>query len=201
MRVRVFLALGFLAVLLAMPASLRADSCTSASNLVANCSFGTGDLTDWTVTTAPSGSDIGVIGNGGYNNDNVAYFGASDYMYDTISQTLTTTASQSYTVSFWLQDSQGDGPDSDTDFQALWNGTSLLDQYTTSSIVEYSFTVTGTGSDTLAFEGYNNSEGLYYLSDISVTAGTATPVPEPSNLWLLGSGLAGLTGMLRRRLV
>jgi len=211
MRAKIFLAFGFLAAVAALPTTLRADNCTGGGNLVQNCSFSSYSygpapnyyLTapDWNITYALSGSLIWVDTTGsGYNGDNAAVFGASDYEYDTIAQTLTTTPSQTYTLAFWLINANSAGYGSD--FQALWNGTQFLDQTTyTNGIVEFTFTVTGTGSDTLTFEGYNTADS-YYLSDISVTANESpNPIPEPSSLWLLGSGLAGLAGMLRRRFV
>jgi hypothetical protein len=202
MRAKILIALGCLTAALALPTALRADSCTSAGNLVANCSFGTGDFTDWNATSLSNFNNFYVDTSGSYSNngDYAAAFGSVTNAYDTISQLLSTTSGASYTLSFWLYDVQGDGLGSDTDFQALWNGTSLLDQFTTDSgAVQYTFAVTGTGNDTLLFEGYN-APSYYYLSDVSVTAGAPNPVPEPSSFWLLGSGLAGLSGMLRRRL-
>jgi hypothetical protein len=204
MRAKVFMALGCLAATLALSMALRADTCTGGGNLVANCSFGTGDFTDWNVTTAIVGSDFGIQGpgyNGGSNPYNTANFGATHNEYDMISQTLSTTPGNAYTLTFSLWNIYGEGPGSNTDFQALWNGASLLDQVTTTpDYVEYSYTVTGTGSDTLTFEGYN-APSAYQLGDISVTSENPGLTPEPSSLWLLGSGLAGLAGMLRRRFV
>ncbi len=196
MRVKVFLALGCLSVALALPAALRADSCTGSGNLVTNCSFGTGDLTGWNFTAAGSGTDFYIGVGSGYNGDNSANFGAVSDEYDTISQTLTTVSGQTYTLTFWLSNEYGDNTGVSTDFQALWNGTSLLEQYTTSGLIEYTYIVTGTGSDTLTFEGYNGPS-WYLLSDVSVS--NTSPIPEPSSLLLLGSGLAVLAGLMRRR--
>jgi hypothetical protein len=201
MRVKVFFMAGCLVALLASPMAMRADNCTGGGNLVANCSFGTNDFTGWDVTSNDGLDTQEPNYNGATFPDNSANFGATDNKYAIISQTLGTTSGTKYTLSFWLWNIIGDGPESDTDFQALWNSTPLLDQFTTTSgYVEYSYTVTGTGSDTLTFEGYNGPSA-YELGDISVTSGTTSPIPEPSSLWLLGSGLAGLAGMLRRRFV
>jgi hypothetical protein len=35
---------------------------------------------------------------------------------------------------------------------------------------------------------------------VSGSIGSITPIPEPSSLWLLGSGLVGLAGMVRRKI-
>jgi hypothetical protein len=199
MRARIFLALGCLVATLTLPVALRADSCTSAGNLVANCSFSTGNFSSWTVTRALSGTDLYVSASYGHNGDYSGVFGGSSE-YDTISQTLNTTSSQVYTLTFWL-DNQGAAP-GENDFQALWNGTSLLDETSaTNGNVEYTYTVTGIGSDTLEFEGWNNP-ARYALSDVSVTAEATALVPEGAGFWmLLCSGLAILTGMVSRRYV
>jgi hypothetical protein len=65
---------------------------------------------------------------------------------------------------------------------------------------EYSYSVTGTGSDTVTFTAYNNPD-WFYLDDVEVVASgpTASPVPEPGSAMLLGFGFVGVAiGYVRR---
>jgi PEP-CTERM motif len=62
------------------------------------------------------------------------------------------------------------------------------------------FTITGgfqPGLNTLDFVVYNESGETGLVAEIT---GTASPAPEPSSLLLMGSGLIGLGGALRRKL-
>ncbi len=172
---------------------------TFAQNLLTNGSFETGDFTGWTV----NGLEEVVTGpfayyNGAQNGSWYTVWGniGND---GSISQTFTDTPGQSYTFSFWFA-ANGDNP---SDFSAYWNGTQLLslsNPNTGAVWTEYTFTgLVGTGSDTITFNGRDDPSWMA-LDNVSVTAQTGGTVPEPSSLILLGSGVLGLGGVIRRKL-
>ncbi len=188
---------------IALPLTAHATSsiCDAvAGNLVSNCGFETGDFTNWTeggnfedteVTSgafyeysgANSGSDYAVLGPVGSDG--------------TLSETLSTSDGTDYTFDFYLA-SVGD---SSSDFSAYWDGTQLLsltDPDTGADYTLYSYSVTGTGSDTIQFD-FRDDPAYIALDDISVASSTS-PVPEPANLSLLLLGLAALV-MGRQRLL
>jgi hypothetical protein len=189
MNIRFRLALSVLCVTflgLLVPSALRAD------NLVSNGNFASGGI-DWTFTPAASGSDFFYET---FPGDTYAAFGGlSTGYYDTIAQTLSTQSGQSYTLSFLIANDYGT---QDADFQTLWDGVEVGDVSGINwfGYTEYTFDVTGTGGDTLSFEGYQ-VPSWYNLTDVSVST---TATPEPSSLYLLGTGLVALGGLVRRKL-
>jgi len=155
----------------------------------------------WTFINATSGMDFGVDTSDPQSGANAAFFaGTSPGFYDTIQQTLTTTAGQFYTLSFWLDTSSDH---SNADFQVFWNGTMVYDdpagtdaahQFPYTQITIGSLQATA-GSTLLSFEGYNVPAGDSFDSvcvSSSTDCGTASAVPEPVSFALTGFGLAAL---------
>lgn len=104
-----------------------------------------------------------------------------------ITQSLTTTPGQSYVLSYWFTNSA----DSDTgnEFKVMWDGSTLTDLVGFSSLgtvwTNATFFVTGTGTDTLAFSGFQDL-GWNGLDAVSLTA-----VPESSTC----AALFGITAL------
>ena len=181
--------------LAAMAASLSFATHASAQNLVTNGDFETGDLTAW--TESPGSGDTSVTtpfdGFTPFGND-AAYFGAVGFV-DYISQTLATTAGQTYDLNFEFG-SDGATPN---EFIVTWDGTTLSDQVNipaTGGFVDVDFTglVASTNSTTLSFGGRNDPAYLA-LDNVSVTA-----VPEPATVALfLGAGSLGFVALRRRK--
>jgi PEP-CTERM motif len=178
-------------------ASALAFGLVSASHadLITNGGFETGDFTGWTtnpvsfpmyIVTAP-------INSGSF----AAQIAGFSYGPDTLSQSITTAAGQSYNLSFWRFQSAGEPV---VTLEVDWNGASIFSE-STSTITfnvyqQFSATVVGTGSDTLTFTSANDP-GFTYLDDVSLNISTAVPEPETYAMLLAGLGFLGF--MARRR--
>lgn len=151
-------------------------------NLVVNGDFSNGGA-GWSVNYAAQNSFFGF-------GDGYAAFGATSPGYlDQISQTLATTAGKSEVLTFSLTNEYAYNT---AEFQVIWDGKVIADILPSSPFGSktYTFLLTGTGSDTLSFAGYN-APGWFELRDVSVT----TPVAEPALAALLLLGLGGVSGV------
>ena len=141
---------------------------TSTLSPLVNGGFETGDFTGWN-----SDGNEYVNSGSAHSGNYQATFGAVG-SYGTISQVLATQPGAAYTVSFWLENQANGG--TGCDFQVLWNGVLLpggdFSGCTVFGYTQYTFTVTGTGSDTLSFAG-QNGPSAYLLDDVSVSNSAA----------------------------
>lgn len=112
-----------------------------------------------------------------------------------LTTTVTDAAGDLVTLSFALS-SDGGTPNN---FSASVDGVNLFSE---SEIPQQNFTqetvhFLATGSDTILFVG-RGDPGFFDLENVSATEVASTP--EPSSLALLGTGVLGVAGTMKRRL-
>jgi hypothetical protein len=181
----------------------------ASAGLVVNGGFETGDYTGWTESgntpsfsvyvraagTFPLPGDIGVTPHGGKFDSSMGPFGSPGFL----SQILATSPGQTYTLSYWLQNSSPNAPSL---FDTYWGGVLISDinplpaqPYTLAQ-----FTVTATSASTELKFGFQQNPSQMHLDDVSVVPSVAAAVPEPTSLTLVALGALGLLGCkLRRR--
>ena len=181
------------------------DSCKSvAGNLLAvsNCGFETGDFTDWsgTALTDPL-SFSGVDSTDPFSGGDEAYLG-NETGTDTLFQTLHTVAGTTYTISFAVHNADGTNPDANdpATFSAAFGSTTGFSESNVAigPYVVETFTGVATGATTNLTFTFEDVLADFDLDSVSVVA-QPSATPEPSSLMLLGTGVLGFAGVVRRR--
>jgi hypothetical protein len=204
------------AALLFGASTAASASCTSASNLIANCGFESGDFTSWVVagtdtTTIQGQQYYGVEGfdpfpvaTGGTapNSGNDQAFVSDPSNPLTLSQTFATTVGATYTVSFYMATATVDGDTLLTNALTAKFGTSTLASLSAvadSSYKLYTYDVAATAASTTFSLAMTNLTGEFILDDFSVTKDAVVAVPETSTTVLMGAGLLALGFAARRK--
>jgi hypothetical protein len=172
-------------ILLALTAAAALSAAYPAkANLITNPGFETGDFTGWTVST------FSVRGAFGGVSPHTGNFQAVDFGGGILSQTLATTAGQSYTVDFWAATNGGG------QFQVLWGGSTVFSHLFAgpTGYTEFTFNVTASSASTQI--QFQDLFGFLFLDDISVTP---AGVPDGgTTVSLLGCALLGLAALRRK---
>ena len=170
--------------------SCAVASLPARADLIINGGFETGDLTGWTIVQ--QGYPFSVVTSPVYSGNYAAQIAGYDYNKDILSQTVSTTVGQSYTLSFaFLQDNgTPSGLTVQWDTNQVYSETDSAHGWQT-----YTFNVIGTGSDTVSFVAWNNP-AFAYLDNVALNV---SAVPEPSTWAMLLLGFAGIGFMAYRR--
>ncbi len=153
----------------------------TAGNLVNNCGFESGTTSSWnTIGNWNSGyNSIAAGGEAGSHSGTYELdMGNITTATGGLSQVLKTMPGASYQFSFWAWQDAG----YEQLITASWNGVSLLSlTANTSGWTQYSYTVTGTGADTIAISAYNIPDWGFIDDVIVVLKSPVVVNPSPSS--------------------
>ncbi|MEF7616966.1 PEP-CTERM sorting domain-containing protein [Aquincola sp. MAHUQ-54] len=165
---------------------------TAAQAALVNGSFESG-LQGWTVGNFfAEDYDYGIDALA--HSGQAAFFGGGIGAAGTLSQTVATTPSQAYVLSFWLA---GDGfmPN---EFTVLANGAPLFQlsdaAFLSNTYQQFKvFLSPATASTSLSF-AFRSDSGAFHFDDVALA-----PVPEPTTTLLFGAGIAALLAARKLR--
>jgi hypothetical protein len=181
-----------LATAFLLPGAARADN-----NLVQNGGFESGDFSNWSITGDVPGAQITT--NDPHSGQYAAQFQADSYVYITQSISTPSAPGQGYNLLWWYNIHELPP----IDMQVYW-GKKLVYDYNTPGSLPWTegflSNLAPTGLETELTFGFlvPDPQSYFELDDISVTP---SPTPEPGSLLLLGSGVLGLAGAVRRQLL
>ncbi len=175
-----------------------AEVCATASNLVQNCGFESGDFTNWSVVgdTANTGVDAFDARTGAYGAYLAGFgsFAAGDQKFSKIEQNLSTVAGQSYAVWYYSAHFTNADVTPDNVFAAAVNGSTIANSlqlnvgtapYARSTTYQFVASAPVTSLMFLA----EDANFVFSLDDVSVVA-----TPEPASFLLIAA--AGFIGSI-----
>ena len=188
-----------------------------AGNFVLNCGFEAGTYSstvggstnpnvpnDWVANAGfDSNSSFNQVRSSPVNSGNFALsIGNLDQPTNplsSLSQTITDSLGGAYSGSFYTFDG-GHGGDAAAFLTFSVDGVPLVAlNDTASSYAKYTFSFTGTGSDTLTFSAQTNPSE-WFVDDVAVVGPAVGVTPEPVSMLLLGTGLLAVGFFARKKL-
>jgi len=163
--------------------------------LVENGGFETGDFTGWDLfggdTKDNDVTNVEINGIAPHSGNYYAELGSAGSL-SYLSQTLATTAGESYVLSLWLNSPDGLAPNQ---FEVLWNGTTLFNQTNLPATgwTNLQFVVAATVTNTVLEFGFRDDPSILGLDDVSVNPDR----PSISGLSIEGANLVldGVNGV------
>jgi hypothetical protein len=208
MRTAIAILCAFFVLMVCLPQA-KADTCTLSYNIVSNCGFETGDFTSWTLTGNDTPGELGNLygvegidpfplpgGTAPHSGSFQAFFADLNADPTTLSQMLTTTPGEAYTVSFYLaQELVGPGTVNNSVDVTL--GGVTVEDLTNVGVQGYTLytgTVTTTSASSLLSLSFGNDIGEFLVDDVSVAT------PEPAGWPVAAVCLAAVAWFHRRRI-